>query len=440
MAKAKKTKNNAGAVDLAQQKIKVEELLTQDRQKLLMKMSFIGALLMRLDLVPVRDERLDTAATDGDRIYVDIDFYMRLKADERLFVLAHEAWHCALIHFMRRGNRNQELFNIAADLEIHFILTDEGFKAPFVLPHDPRWKGLSAEEIYERIQKKALQQKMAGGGGGLGGVSDFGMSEGKESENIKGQGNGQGFDKHLEKGNKDGESEGDSKSGKGRDADYSPEVKPGAEERCRERLTAAVQQYERTKGRLPAGLMGLVEAILKPEIGWKELLSQFVTNCYGGSRRWLPPARRHVWKGLYLQSQRTERLRAIVAIDTSGSTGGDLPKFFSELVALLNSFGSYELTVIQCDAAVGKVETFDDCNLLDPNRKWEVTGGGGTDFRPVFNYINEHSELDPNLLIFFTDGYGDYPECPPPYPVMWLLTSDGVCGTEWGQQVKFKHE
>ncbi len=436
MAKAKKTKIDVGNVDLATQKIKVEELLAQDRQKLLMKMPFIGALLMRLDLVPVRDEHLDTAATDGDRIYVDIDFYTRLKAGERLFVLAHEAWHCALIHFIRRGKRNRELFNIAADLEIHFILTDEGLKAPFVLPHDPRWKGLSAEEIYERILEQVQRQKEDGDS--LLGAGLPGMSDGKESENIKGQRNGQGFDKHLETGDKDGDSEGDSKSGKGRDADYSPEVKPGAEERCRERLTAAVQQYERTKGRLPAGLAGLVEAILKPEIGWKELLAQFVTNCYGGSRRWLPPARRYVWNGLYLQSQRTERLRAIVAIDTSGSTSGDLPKFFSELVALLNSFGSYELTVIQCDAEIGKVETFDDCNMLDPSRKWEVTGGGGTDFRPVFSYIDEHSELDPNLLIFFTDGYGDYPERPPPYPVMWLLTSDGRCGVEWGQQVKFK--
>ena len=434
MAKAKKIKVDAGDIDLAKQKVKVGELLAQDRQKLLMRMPFIGALLMRLDLVPVRDERLNTAATDGDRIYVDIDFYKKLKADERLFVLAHEAWHCALIHFMRRGDRKKKQFNIAADLEIHFILTDEGFKAPFVLPHDPRWKGLSAEEIYERIQEKAPRQKMVGSGSGSG------LSEGKESKNIKGQGIGQGFDKHLEKDDGGGDSEGDSKSGKGRDADYSPEVKPGAEERCRERLTAAIQQYERTRGELPAGLAGLVETILKPEIGWKELLAQFVTNCYGGSRRWLPPARRHVWKGLYLQSQRTERLRAIVAIDTSGSMSGDLPKFFSELVALLNSFGSYELTVIQCDAEIGKIETFDDCNLLDPDRKWEVTGGGGTDFRPVFSYVDEHSELDPNLLIFFTDGYGDYPERPPPYPVMWLLTSDGRCGVEWGQQVKFKHE
>lgn len=427
MAKSVKAKSDASDDELARQKRKVEELLAQDRQKLLMKMPFVGALLMRLDLVPVRDERLATAATDGDRIYVDIDFYMKLKSEERLFVLAHEAWHCALIHFMRRQNRDKERFNIAADLEIHFILTGEGLKPPFVLPHDPNWKGLSAEEIYERLPKMA-------GKPGEGGQSE----NGKESANIKGQAPGQGFDKHLEKDDGGGDSEGDSKSGKGREADYSPEVKPGAEERCRERLTAAVQQYERTRGTLPAGLAGLVEAILKPEIGWKELLAQFVTNCYGGSRRWLPPARRHVWKGLYLQSQRTERLRAIVAIDTSGSTSGDLPKFFSELVALLNSFGSYELTVIQCDAEIGKVETFDDCNLLDPDRKWDVTGGGGTDFRPVFRYIDEHSELDPSLLIFFTDGYGAYPERPPQYPVMWLLTHDGMCGVEWGQQVRFK--
>ena len=148
-----------------------------------MKMPFVGAMLMRLDLIPVRDGRLDTAATDGDRIYVDIDFYMKLKSEERLFVLAHEAWHCALIHFMRRQNRDKERFNIAADLEIHFILTDEGLKPPFVLPHNPNWKGLSAEEIYERLPK--VTGKPVKGG----------QSEnGKESANIKGQAPGQGFD------------------------------------------------------------------------------------------------------------------------------------------------------------------------------------------------------------------------------------------------------
>ena len=173
---------------LAARKAKTLELLAQDRQKLLTKLPFTGSLVMRLDLVPVSDERLPTAATDGDRIFVDIDFYAQLTAEERLFVLAHEVWHCALLHFLRRGDRNQELFNIAADLEIHFLLTDEGLKAPFVLPHDPNWKGLSAEEIYERLKKGKPQSNRYGRRGDTG--------EGRESEHIKGT---TSFDRHLER-------------------------------------------------------------------------------------------------------------------------------------------------------------------------------------------------------------------------------------------------
>ena len=437
-------------MDLESRKAKVAELLAQDRQKLLMKLPFTGGLTMRLDLVPVSDVRLETASTDGDRIFVDVDFYSKLAAAERLFVLAHEVWHCALLHFLRRQNRDRLLFNVAADLEIHFLLTDEGFEAPFVLPHDPRWKGLSAEEIYERLLKK----------------DGFRMN-GQTSEHIKGLGDGQGFDRHLDSGagagienegaggagnegrasganegaaGDAGGNEGRAASGanarKGFDPDYTPRIAAGAEERCRERLTSAVQQAERTRGTLPAGLKRIVEAVLRPEIGWKELLAQFVTSCYGGSRRWLPPARRHVWQGLYLQSRRSEKLRAVVAVDTSGSTSGDLPAFFSELNALLGTFGAYELTVIQCDAAVGAVETFDDASPFDPNRKWKTTGGGGTDFRPVFRYVDEHPGLDPALLIYFTDGRGAYPDRAPSYPVMWLLAKDGACDADWGMQVK----
>ena len=405
--------------DLAGLKARTLELLSQDRGRLLLKMPFIGSLLMRLDLVPVRDERLPTAATDGDRVFVDIGFYSKLSAEERLFVLAHETWHCALIHFVRRQGRNPVRFNIAADLEIQFLLADEGLKAPFALPHDPDWKGLSCEEIYERYPKTPDDAAKLGGG--------------KESAHIRtGQsGEGAGFDRHVQKGEL-GQKE------DGRDPDYTPRVSPGAEERCRERLSAAIQQYRRMKGNLPEGLAMAVEAALRPELDWRELLSQFVTSCYGGSRRWLPPSRRHLWHGLYLQSQRQERLKAIVAIDTSGSTMGDLPRFFSELTALLGSFGRYELTVIQCDAKVQDVERFDDANPLPADREWRMHGGGGTDFRPVFRYIDEHPELEPSLLIFFTDGFGDYPERPPRYPVLWLLTADGLCDADWGEQIRFK--
>ena len=407
--------DESSQADLCTLKEKAAELLSQDRSRLLMKMPFVGSLLMRLELVPVRDKRLPTAATDGDHVFVDIGFYSSLTQDERLFVLAHETWHCALVHFIRRQERDRDRFNIAADLEIHFLLTDEGLKAPFVLPHDPKWKGLSCEEIYERYPTASEA------------VAALGC--GQESANIKvGQsGDGEGFDRHIQKG--------EFADDIGEDPDYTPAVSQGAEERCRERLSAAVQQYQRMKGELPAGLSFAVEAVLKPELDWRELLAQFVTSCYGGSRRWLPPSRRHVWQGLYLQSMRSERLKACMAVDTSGSCVGDLPQFFSELTSLLGTFGNYEVTVIQCDAKVASVEEFSSDKPLPQDYKWKVTGDGGTSFVPVFDYIKEHG-MRPNVFIYVTDGYGAAPEKAPPYPVMWVLTSDGTEDfASWGWKV-----
>ena len=145
----------------------------------------------------------------------------------------------------------------------------------------------------------------------------------------------------------------------------------------------------------------------------------------------------HIWNDLYLPSMRSEALKAVVAIDTSGSMANDLAKFFAELVSLMKSFGRYELTVIQCDAKIQKVEKFSDAVPLTPDHRWEVFGRGGTDFRPVFGYVKTLAE-HPEVLIFLTDGFGSAPNEPPPYPVLWVLTSDGTRPAGWGKSVSFK--
>ena len=96
--------------------------MEQDRQKLLTRQPFIGLILMNLELVPVPGNSLRTTCTDGRRIMMSLSFYAKLDLEERLFVMAHEAWHCVLMHGVRCQTRNQHLFNIAADLEIHFVL------------------------------------------------------------------------------------------------------------------------------------------------------------------------------------------------------------------------------------------------------------------------------------------------------------------------------
>ena len=407
------------------------EQLVQDRQILLRDWPFIGSVVMRMELVPVRDDRLNTACTDGDSIFVDIDFFSKLKREERLFVLAHEIFHTALLHFARKGNRDRYRFNIAADLEIHFTLLSENMKEPFVLPHDPKWETLSAEEIYERLPENL-----------------------KDMEKLPNKGTGQdsfgggnsGFDRHIYSDDKNHDDVPHDISGADQereiviDNDYEVRITSESVERARARTIAAAQQMERMQGKLPGNIARILEKLQKPALPWQEMLKQFVTTCYGGKRRWLPPARRHVWQDIYLPSMRMEKLKAVVALDTSGSTQGDLEVFLSELVALMKSFGKFDLDVIQCDAKVQNVEHFSDMNPPPPDKKWKIHGGGGTDFRPVFNYVKKKLPERPDLLLFFTDGCGDAPKQRPDYPVMWILTKDGITPCDWGRVTHFKSE
>ena len=383
--------------------------MEQDRMRLLARQPFIGTVLLHMELVPMAEPLLcPTAMTDGRAVYVDCRFYAKLDMEERLFVMAHEAWHCVLLHFVRLQSRDRQRFNVAADLEIHFVLQKEKMKEPFVLPHDPAWDGLSAEEIYEKLESKKARR-----------------GPGKCSNGIQGGVDGDGFDRHVYRG--DAEKTGND----GVDAE--------TVERIRRIVVQAAQIAERRQGKLPAHIRAVVDKLRKPELNWKELLKQFVTSCYGGSRRWLPPARRYVGMGLYLQSRRNERLEAVLAVDTSGSTTKELPQFFAELTNLLQSFGNYELTVIQCDCEVQHVESFSDDRPPPRDRKWQSFGNGGTSFVPPFEYVRD-KRLRPQVFIYLTDGCGDAPETPPPFPVLWVLTKDGEIPAKWGKCIRLKKE
>ena len=107
-----------------------------------------------MNLVPIRDVRLRTASTDGNNIYFDMDFYLSLEKKERLFVIVHEIWHCIMMHLVRQKSRMHDVFNIAADMEINYILKEQGLVPPKDLCFPPtHLQGKSAEEIYEWLLK-----------------------------------------------------------------------------------------------------------------------------------------------------------------------------------------------------------------------------------------------------------------------------------------------
>ena len=398
-------------------KARVGAALEKIRLRLLRRFPFIGNVAMRLDLVPVMDSRVNTACTDGSRVFFDCAFFSSLKPGERLFVLAHEVWHVALLHFARRGSRDHELFNVAADLEIHFVLEHERLEEPFVLPHDPAWRSLPAEQIYERLLRQAPPAPPSAPHPGrdivdAADAADATPGEGVVSVRI--------------------------------DPDFAPCVTRDAADRVRSTVRDAAQRTgfspKNRRGWTPGGFNWLVRSLRRPTIDWRIALRRFVVPAFGGRRRWLPPNRRHVADGLYLPSRREERLRAMLALDTSGSTAFLLPSFFAELAGLLRSFGRYELTVVQCDAEVQRVDRWTDISpppalaassvdaasvrrsMMEKRdaAEWGVQGGGGTDFRPVFEWAAKE-RLPPDVLVFLTDGMGPAPERKPRYPVLWIL-------------------
>lgn len=411
-----------------EQKLKKKALKEAEsaRAQMVVRHAFVGMLAMRMDLVTVVDSRLPTACTDGNTIYFNAEFLMGLDNKKRIYLMAHEVWHCVFLHFQRRGNRNHRKFNVAADLEVDFMLEEEGFDVFDMLPYEESLRGKSAEEIYDLLPEDASRPDSA----------DQHIYEDTE---IPDPGKGQSGKKPKNENEPEGtgsksfneDAQDDDNNDVVLDPDYVPSVSKKAAREWRRRVISAAQQVKRNRGSLPAYLEQMIRDQYQPELSWREILQQFVSACFGGSRQWLPPSRRHMAAGLYLPSRKEEFLSVTVAIDTSGSTMNDLPSFLAELKGIVSSFGRYEVTLIECDMEIQNVRKFTEWEPFE-YEMFDFKGFGGTSFTPVFDYIKENIE-EPNLLIYLTDGYGDAPIQPPRYPVLWVLTSDGVSPAEWGE-------
>ena len=65
----------------------------------------------------------------------------------------------------------------------------------------------------------------------------------------------------------------------------------------------------------------------------------------------------------------------------------------------------------------------------------QATGGGGTSFKPVFDYIDDNN-IDPECVVYLTDGYGDQSSFTTTHETVWLTT--GTTSFDWGTVIKFE--
>jgi predicted metal-dependent peptidase len=107
-----------------------------------------------------------------------------------------------------------------------------------------------------------------------------------------------------------------------------------------------------------------------------------------------------------------------IGVDCSGSVNSrQLRLFEAEVRSILEGQRPQRVYILYFDAVVHKVETFEAGQRVSLN----PVGGGGTEFGPCFEWLEEHG-IRPQTLVFLTDLYGSFPDSEPAYPVLWAST------------------
>ena len=119
------------------------------RTQLLLDNPFFGNIAMRLNLI--ESDQFDTMATDGSSIWFNPAFVDKNTNAHLKGVLAHEVCHVIFKHHLRRGQRDPNNWNTAADYAINSILVDAGFSLPEDGLIDLAYRGQSAEDIYRKL-------------------------------------------------------------------------------------------------------------------------------------------------------------------------------------------------------------------------------------------------------------------------------------------------
>jgi predicted metal-dependent peptidase len=379
------------------------------RTSLILDHPFFGSLLFRLKGRECRS--IQTMATDGVSLYYNPDFVETLNAATLAGTLAHEVMHPALHHHVRRSGRDPRRWNKACDFAINPLLVDAGLSLPDWVLIDDRFRGMSAEQIYNLLESEPETEqdsgkedgdKEPGGEGSKDEVPDGGDSHSPTAPVTEG-GIGQVLDAPHP------------------DASLPDEGTPSIEEQAREWDVAVNQAttVARQAGKVPAGLNRTLEGAAEAAVNWRELLRRHWSDTILADYSWMRPNRRHVWAGLYLPGLICEGVGEIaIAVDCSGSVNArQLRLFEAEVRSILDGARPQRVHVLYFDSEVQKAETYEAGESVHLN----PVGGGGTEFGPCFDWLDERG-IQPQTLVLLSDLYGSFPDSAPTYPVIWAST------------------
>jgi len=388
--------------------LSVADKLTKAKIMAMREYPFFGMLVMSCEFV--EDESCNTMWADGLRIGYSPRFVSLLPVGQIAWSIMHEAMHNAFGHIRRRGARHPRLHNQATDYWINNHLframqknrntqlqeADLGIiftEGTTICRDEHRFsEETSSDEIYAILVRELYDKNVS--------LRDLDADDFDDSEF--------GGDLNYEE-------------AKARGVDQDNNVIGGGLDTFWKGRVASAAAAAKRQGHLPAGFERFVTELITPVVPWQEQLQQYVQPS-PADFVFTQPDRRFPDADFILPSTDGKRLTAVGVFDTSGSVSDDdLKLYSSELFAIFRSFDEVDGWFISCDARVHSFEKLDQSNPIPK----KIGGGGGTSFKPPFNKLQAEG-ITPDVLVYFTDGYGDFPTEEPRFPVIWVMVNSTV--------------
>lgn len=377
------------------------------------------------------DAGVDTACTDGVGIRWNPAFFDRLTDAQLVTVMVHETAHCLLGHLWRApAGCDWDLWNQACDHAVNLMLkefgaavTSKGLADPFPFPDPPeaycadaRFAGMAEEHIYTELGKRPKSGQSQNQGSGA-----SGSSGGNQTPSGAGKGQG-GAGQGQNKGSPSKPAPGSMPSF-GQMSKPKPGTSPGKLQSDWASTLIQSAKLGAGQGTLPGSIGRLVEQTVHPTVPWWEILRSWLREQAADDWDFLCPAPEYDETGFLMPSLRSDRMAAIVfATDTSGSIDAEmLARFQSEKQECLDTMRPKSIVDIYCDARIQSVAEYRPGDTIGR----EAPGGGGTDFRPVFEHIAGMAE-PVKAVVYLTDLYGTFPERDPGVPVIWVTWTKGM--------------
>lgn len=364
------------------------------------------------------DRKGNVLSTDGFVIYYQPDLLFSMYKSSRILVnraYLHMLFHCLFNHLNGKGNRDKILWDVACDIAIESIL-DSFYVKPVYRHQSPyrreiygritaRRKVFTAEGIYKDLTEMNLTQEELLRMAGEFYVDSHDRWDEEEDPRVSTERQNQ-WQEMREKMETEMESFGEENAQSGKD--------------LLEQIKAENRERYDYKRFLKKFAVLREEAEVDPD-SFDPIFYTYGMTLYENMPLIEPLETREVFK--------IEDF--VIAIDTSMSVSGDLVKrFLEETYGMLSESESYfrkvNIHIIQCDEEIRSDVTITSREEMeDYMEHFTISGFGGTDFRPAFEYVNgllnKGAFKKLRGLLYFTDGKGIYPVAMPPYDTAFVF-------------------